>query len=91
SAVLGLIVVVMAERFSAKFGPAALFRLCTVASIVVVAALYFIAEFQLIPTIIFPVALVIIYLQGITVTDMCSPAVASRLTRVGAGYTQGLM
>lgn len=22
---------------------------------------------------------------------MCSPAVASRLTRVGAGYTQGLM
>jgi predicted MFS family arabinose efflux permease len=91
SAVLGLIIVVAAERFSAKFGPTALFKLCTVASIVVIAALYFIAELQFIPTVILPMALVIIYLQGITVTDMCSPAVASRLTRVGAGYTQGLM
>ncbi|GAL31148.1 hypothetical protein JCM19239_242 [Vibrio variabilis] len=91
SAVLGLIVVIAAERFSAKFGPTALFKLCTVASIAVIAALYFIAELQFIPTVILPVALVIVYLQGITVTDMCSPAVASRLTRVGAGYTQGLM
>ncbi|SEG27586.1 MFS transporter [Vibrio hangzhouensis] len=91
SAVLGLLVVLGAEKFSAKFGPVALFRLCTVASIAVVGALYFIAEFQIIPSIVLPVALVIIYLQGITVTDMCSPAVASRLTRVGAGYTQGLM
>jgi predicted MFS family arabinose efflux permease len=35
--------------------------------------------------------LFLIYLQGITITDMISPAIAARLTVVGGGLTQGLM
>lgn len=40
---------------------------------------------------IIPLALFLVYLQGITVTDMISPAIAARLTFVGGGLTQGLM
>ncbi|MGV2990131.1 MFS transporter [Vibrio sp. E150_011] len=91
ASVLGLFVLVGAEKYVTKFGALSLFKLSTVASIIVMAGLYFIAESGLSLGFIIPLGLVLIYLQGITVTDMISPAIAARLTFVGGGFTQGLM
>ncbi|MFA0086266.1 MFS transporter [Vibrio sp. 10N.261.51.F12] len=91
AAVLGLFVLVLAEKFVAKYGAISLFKLCALISIAVVAVLYFIAEAAMVLPYVIPLALVLVYLQGITITDMISPAIAARLTLVGGGYTQGLM
>ena len=91
ASVLGLIVLVGAEKYVTKFGALSLFKLSCVVSIVVIAGLYFIAEAGLSIGFIIPLGLVLVYLQGITVTDMISPAIAARLTFVGGGFTQGLM
>ncbi|MCJ2377967.1 MFS transporter [Vibrio sp. ZSDZ34] len=91
ASVLGLIVLVAAEKYVAKRGALSLFKLSCVVSIAVVGGLYFIAEAGLALGFIVPLALVLVYLQGITVTDMISPAIAARLTFVGGGFTQGLM
>ncbi|MCW8346458.1 MFS transporter [Vibrio sp. ZSDZ65] len=91
AAVLGLFVLVLAEKFVAKYGSISLFKLCAVISIAVIGALYFIAEAAMVLPYLIPLALVLVYLQGITITDMISPAIAARLTLVGGGYTQGLM
>jgi predicted MFS family arabinose efflux permease len=91
AAVLGLVVLVLAEKYVAKFGSISLFKLCALISIAVIGVLYFIAEAALVLPYVIPLALVLVYLQGITITDMISPAIAARLTLVGGGYTQGLM
>ncbi|MCJ2377968.1 MFS transporter [Vibrio sp. ZSDZ34] len=91
AAVLGLLVLVLAEKYVAKFGSISLFKLCALISIAVIGVLYFIAEAALVLPYVLPLALVLVYLQGITITDMISPAIAARLTLVGGGYTQGLM
>jgi predicted MFS family arabinose efflux permease len=91
AAVLGLLVLVLAEKYVTKFGSISLFKLCALISIAVIGVLYFIAEAALVLPYVLPLALVLVYLQGITITDMISPAIAARLTLVGGGYTQGLM
>ncbi len=91
AAVLGLVVLVLAEKYVAKFGSISLFKLCALISIAVIGVLYFIAEAAMVLPYVIPLALVLVYLQGITITDMISPAIAARLTLVGGGYTQGLM
>lgn len=91
ASVLGLIVLVAAEKFVARYGNLSLFKLSAVASIVVIGIAYVIAEAGMSLHYIIPLALFLVYLQGITVTDMISPAIAARLTFVGGGLTQGLM
>ncbi len=86
-----LVVLVAAEKFVARFGNLSLFKLSAVASIVVIGIAYVIAEAGMSLHYIIPLALFLVYLQGITVTDMISPAIAARLTFVGGGLTQGLM
>ncbi|MGR5501785.1 MFS transporter [Vibrio sp. DNB22_10_4] len=91
ASILGLVILVAAEKFVARFGNLSLFKLSAVASIVVIAIAYVIAEAGMSLHYIIPLALFLVYLQGITVTDMISPAIAARLTFVGGGLTQGLM
>ncbi|SEG27739.1 MFS transporter [Vibrio hangzhouensis] len=91
ASVLGLVVLVGAEKFVTRFGNLSLFKLSAVASIAVIVVLYLIAEMGVSLHYVLPLALVLVYLQGITVTDMISPAIAARLTFVGGGLTQGLM
>ncbi|WP_252016044.1 MFS transporter [Vibrio sp. SCSIO 43140] len=91
SAVLGLVVVLFAERYSSVKGPIALFRVCTIVSVLVALCLVMIIKSPSEVFYLIPVALVVTYLQGITLTDMSSPAVACRLSTCGGGYTQGLM
>lgn len=91
AAVFGIFVVAIAERYSALKGPKALFTMCAFLSVAVVNILLGFGFFPTAIAAFIACALVIIYLQGITVTDMCSPAIASRLSSVGAGYTQGMM
>ncbi|MGR5091761.1 MFS transporter [Vibrio maritimus] len=91
SAVLGLVVVLFAERYSSVKGPIALFRVCTIVSVLVALGLVMIIKSPSEVFYLIPVALVVTYLQGITLTDMSSPAVACRLSTCGGGYTQGLM
>jgi MFS family permease len=91
ASILGLVILVAAEKFVARFGNLSLFKLSAVASIVVIGIAYVIAEAGMSLHYIIPLALFLVYLQGITVTDMISPAIAARLTFVGGGLTQGLM
>ena len=91
SAVLGLVVVLFAERYSSAKGPIALFCVCTIVSVLMALALFLIVTSPSEVIYFIPVVFVITYLQGITLTDMSAPAVASRLSSCGGGYTQGLM
>lgn len=91
ASVVGLFVLVGAERFVARFGNLSLFKVSAIASIIVIGLLYVIAETGMGVHYIITLGLFLIYLQGITITDMISPAIAARLTVVGGGLTQGLM
>ncbi len=91
ASVVGLFILIAAERFVARYGNLSLFKVSAIASIVVIGLLYVIAEAGMSVHYIITLGLFLIYLQGITITDMISPAIAARLTVVGGGLTQGLM
>ncbi|MFC5078116.1 Major Facilitator Superfamily protein [Vibrio thalassae] len=91
ASVVGLFILIAAERFVARYGNLSLFKVSAIASIIVIGLLYVIAEAGMSVHYIITLGLFLIYLQGITITDMISPAIAARLTVVGGGLTQGLM
>jgi MFS family permease len=91
TSVVGIFLLFATEKYIAARGPISLFKLCAIISIVVIGGLFVIASGNMQLHYLIVLTLVMVYLQGITVTDMVCPAIASRLTPVGGGYTQGLM
>jgi MFS family permease len=91
SAVVSLVLLSLVGKAMAKVGGEKVWLLAVVAKVVVMIGLAGLAIYADQLAAYLPLALYLVYLQGVTTVDMVQPAIAAKASRAGAGMTQGLL
>ncbi|WP_221073874.1 MFS transporter [Agarivorans aestuarii] len=91
SAVVSLLLLSLVGKAMAKVGGEKVWLLAVVAKVVVMIGLAGLAIYADQFAAYLPLALYLVYLQGVTTVDMVQPAIAAKASRAGAGMTQGLL
>ena len=91
SAVVSLLILDAVGRWMGKSGPSPVWLVAVFMKIIVMLGLGFLSFSGAGLGALIPLALYIIYLQGISWADMVQPALAARSSSAGAGMTQGLL